>query len=133
MARPSADGDLDALLAGIARSLRRSSCASIPASPARVESRSGAAKRGVRTCASASERHATTGKQCGAPDVARVFLGRAQVARPALVHGTAGAAWAPDGDPRAIFAFKVKQDRIVEVQIIYNPKTIARLEVLLLD
>ena len=66
----------------------------------------------------------------GAADVARVFLGRAQAARPALVDGTPGAAWAPGGRPRAIFAFKVEQGRIVEVQFIADPKSIARLEVL---
>ena len=69
----------------------------------------------------------------GAPDVARVFLGSAQAARPALVDGTPGATWAPGGRPRAVWAFKVEQGRIVEVQVIADPKTIARLEVLLLD
>jgi RNA polymerase sigma factor (sigma-70 family) len=69
----------------------------------------------------------------GAADVARVFLGSAQVARPALVDGTPGAAWAPGGRPRAIWAFKVEEGRIVEVQFIADPKKIARLDVLLLD
>jgi RNA polymerase sigma-70 factor (ECF subfamily) len=69
----------------------------------------------------------------GAADVARVFLGSAQVARPVLVDGTPGAAWAPGGRPHAVWAFKVEQGRIVEVQFIADPKTIARLEVLLVD
>jgi RNA polymerase sigma factor (sigma-70 family) len=69
----------------------------------------------------------------GAADVARVFLGSAQAARPVLVDGTPGAAWAPGGRPRAVWAFKVEQGRIVEVQVIADPKTIARLEVLLVD
>jgi RNA polymerase sigma factor (sigma-70 family) len=69
----------------------------------------------------------------GAADVARVFLGSARAARPALVDGTPGAAWAPGGQPRAIWAFNVEQGRIVEVQFIGDPKTIARLDVLLLD
>jgi RNA polymerase sigma-70 factor (ECF subfamily) len=69
----------------------------------------------------------------GATDVARVFLGSAQVARPALVDGTPGAAWAPGGRPRAVWAFKVEQGRIVEVEFIVDPKTIARLEVMLVD
>jgi RNA polymerase sigma factor (sigma-70 family) len=69
----------------------------------------------------------------GAADVARVFLGSAQAARPALVDGTPGAAWAPGGHPRAIWTFKVEQGRIVEVQVVADPKTIARLEVLLVD
>jgi len=69
----------------------------------------------------------------GAADVARVFLGSAQVARPVLVHGTPGAAWAPGDRPRAIWAFKVEQGRIVEVQFVADPNSIARLEVLLVD
>ena len=73
------------------------------------------------------------GEVRGAADVARVFLGSAQAARPALVDGTPGATWAPGGRPRAIWAFKVDQGRIVEVQFVADPKTIARLDVLLLD
>jgi RNA polymerase sigma-70 factor, ECF subfamily len=69
----------------------------------------------------------------GAAVVGRVFLGSARAARPALVDGTPGAAWAPGGHPRAIWAFKVEQGRIVEVQVIADPKKIARLDVLLLD
>jgi len=69
----------------------------------------------------------------GAADVARVFLGSAQAARSVLIDGTPGAAWAPGGRPRAVWAFKVQQGRIVEVQFIADPKTIARLEVLLVD
>jgi RNA polymerase sigma factor (sigma-70 family) len=69
----------------------------------------------------------------GAADVARVFLGSARAARPALVDGTPGAAWAPSGRPRVIWTFKVEQGRIVEAQVIADPKTIARLEVLLVE
>ncbi len=69
----------------------------------------------------------------GAADVARVFLGSAQGARPVLVDGTPGAAWAPGGRPHAVWTFKVAQGRIVEVQVLADPKTIGRLEVLLVD
>ncbi|HEY5240925.1 MAG TPA: sigma-70 family RNA polymerase sigma factor [Polyangiaceae bacterium] len=69
----------------------------------------------------------------GAADVARVFLGSAQVARPALVDGAPGAAWAPGGRAHAVWAFKVAQGRITEVQFIADPNTIARLDVFLLD
>jgi RNA polymerase sigma factor (sigma-70 family) len=69
----------------------------------------------------------------GAADVSRVFLGSARAARPALVDGTPGAAWAPGGHPRAIWTIKVEQGRIVEAQVIGDPRTIARLEVVLLD
>jgi RNA polymerase sigma factor (sigma-70 family) len=69
----------------------------------------------------------------GAADVARVFLGSAQAARPVLVEGTPGAAWAPGGHTRAIWAFKVERGRIVEMQFLADPKAVARLDVLLLD
>jgi RNA polymerase sigma factor (sigma-70 family) len=69
----------------------------------------------------------------GAKGVARVFLGSARAAQPALVDGTPGAAWAPGGHPRVVWAFKVERGRIVEVQVIADPKAIARLEVLLID
>ncbi len=69
----------------------------------------------------------------GAADVARVFLGSARAARPALVDGTPGAAWAPGGHARAVWAFRVEQGHIVEIQCVADPKAIARLEVLLLD
>jgi ketosteroid isomerase-like protein len=69
----------------------------------------------------------------GATDVARVLLGRAQVARPVLVDGTPGAAWAPGGRARALFTFKVERGRIVEMQFVADPKSIARLDVVLLE
>jgi RNA polymerase sigma factor (sigma-70 family) len=69
----------------------------------------------------------------GAAEVARVFLGSARAARPVLVDGTPGAAWAPGGRARSVWTFKVEQGRIVELQVIADPKTIARLDVLLVD
>ncbi len=69
----------------------------------------------------------------GSAEVARAFLGRAQAAEHALIGGTPGAAWAPGGQARALFALKVEQGRIVEMQLLYDPKKIARLDVLLLD
>ncbi len=69
----------------------------------------------------------------GADDVARVFLGSAQAAQPALVEGTPGAAWAHGGRPRAVWTFKVERGRIASLQFIADPKAIARLEVLLID
>ncbi len=69
----------------------------------------------------------------GAADVARVFLGSARAAQPALVDGTPGAAWAHGGQARAVWTFRVEHGHIVEIQVIADPKAIARLEVLLLD
>jgi RNA polymerase sigma-70 factor (ECF subfamily) len=86
--------------------------------------------------AAAREAHGAprlTSEMRGAADVARVFLGRAQVARPALVDGTPSAVWVHDGRTRAVFALKVVQGRIVEVQLTVDPKSIDRLDVLLLD
>jgi hypothetical protein len=55
--------------------------------------------------------------------------GRAARAGRRHAWGRVGARW----PRRAIWAFKVEQRRIVEVQFIADPKAIARLEVLLLD
>jgi RNA polymerase sigma-70 factor (ECF subfamily) len=67
----------------------------------------------------------------GAAAVARVFLGAARAARSALVEGTPGAAWAPGGRPRAVWTFRVERGRIAEVQLIADPETLARVDVLL--
>lgn len=69
----------------------------------------------------------------GADAVARAFSGRARGAQPALVDGAAGAAWAPDGTPRAAFAFIVANGRIVEVEVIADPVSLADVEVEVLD
>src|SRR5260370_33640272 len=53
----------------------------------------------------------------GAHDVAGVFVGRARVARLALVDGSVGAVWAPSGKPRVVFPFKISGGPIVEVGI----------------
>ena len=67
----------------------------------------------------------------GSAEVARAFLGRAQAAELALIDGTPGAAWAPGGQARALFALKIEQGRIVEMQLLYDPKKIAQLDVFL--
>ena len=41
----------------------------------------------------------------GPREVGEVFRGRARAARPALIDGRAGLAWAPGGDPAALFVF----------------------------
>ena len=69
----------------------------------------------------------------GAAEVARVFLGSARAAQSTLVDGTPGAAWWHAGKARVVWTFKVVQGRIVELEVVANPKAIARLEVLLLD
>lgn len=69
----------------------------------------------------------------GAPEVARTFAGRARTARRALVDGTVGAVWAPEGRPRAVFDFTIVEGRIVAVELIADPLRLAQLEVTPLD
>jgi RNA polymerase sigma-70 factor (ECF subfamily) len=114
----SRDGNLDSLLAVLDPDVV------LRVDPVAVKAAAARAARGAPHL---------VGEVRGAAEVAQVFLGRAQVARPALIDGTPGAAWAPGGHPRAIWAFKVEQGRIVEVQFIADPKTIARLDVFLVD
>ncbi|WP_026874113.1 sigma-70 family RNA polymerase sigma factor [Jiangella gansuensis] len=70
----------------------------------------------------------------GASTVAATFSGRAQAARPAVVDGMAGAAWAPNGQPRAVFRFAfTAAGTISGIEIVTDPETVAGLEVTLLD
>ena len=54
----------------------------------------------------------------GPTEVATVFSGRARAARPALIDGWPGAAWAPRGVPAALFVFDIEDDVVVEVLMI---------------
>jgi len=69
----------------------------------------------------------------GSSAVAKTFSGRAQAARPALIDGAMGAAWAPGGQPRAAFGFTVTRGKIVEIEIVADPETLSRLDVKLLE
>jgi len=65
----------------------------------------------------------------GAEVVARVLVGTARGARPAIVDGAAGAAWAPGGQPRAAFAFTVLGGNVTEIEIFADPESLKHLEV----
>ncbi|KXF88055.1 RNA polymerase sigma factor [Rhodococcus ruber Chol-4] len=65
----------------------------------------------------------------GPHSVAEVFDGRAQAARAVLVDGMPGAAWAPGGRPRTVFAFTIEDDAIVEIEVVSDPEQLAALEV----
>ena len=70
------------------------------------------------------------------PDVglrADTFSGRARFARPALVDGAAGAAWAPAGRPRVVFGFTISGGKIVEIYILADPTRLGRLDLEILD
>lgn len=81
----------------------------------------------------AAVRAVAPGEVRGARAVAGTFSGRARAARPALVSGTAGAAWAPGGEPRVVFGFKIRGGKIVGIDLIADPERLRRLDVALLD
>ena len=65
----------------------------------------------------------------GARAVAAGLSGRARGARPAVVGGAPGAAWAPDGVVRAAFAFSFANGSIVAIDIIMDPAHLRALDV----
>jgi RNA polymerase sigma-70 factor, ECF subfamily len=69
----------------------------------------------------------------GAAEAATTFAGRARAARPALVDGLVGLAWAPGGRPRVVFDFTTENGRIVAIDLIADPASLGELELELLD
>ena len=67
----------------------------------------------------------------GARRVAETFVGRAQAAQHALLDGVPGLAWAPAGEPRAVFRFAFAAGRITSIDVIAHPSSLASLEILL--
>jgi len=65
--------------------------------------------------------------------VAGTFFGRAQAAQPALVDGAVGAVYAPGGLPRAVFGLTIDRGRIVAIEVLSDPETLAELDVIILD
>lgn len=68
----------------------------------------------------------------GADAVARIFSGRAAAARPALIDGTVGAAYAVAGRPVSVFRLAIVGDRIIGVEVVADPSRVAELDVELL-
>ncbi len=60
----------------------------------------------------------------GADAVARVFAGRAKVARLSLVDGLAGAVVSVGGRPTAVFGFTVRDGRVVGIELLCDPQTL---------
>jgi RNA polymerase sigma-70 factor (ECF subfamily) len=110
----SRDGDFSALLALLDPDVvLRADAAAVEASVARAAAGAPPLK---------SEVH-------GGEAVAEVFRGRAAAARPALVDGVPGLVFAPGGKPYAVFDFVVEEGRIVEIGLIVDAQSIARLDV----
>jgi RNA polymerase sigma factor (sigma-70 family) len=69
----------------------------------------------------------------GARSVAAVFAEYAGGARPALVGGLAGAAWAPGGRTRVAYVFTVADGTITAIDRVANPERLRELEPVILD
>jgi RNA polymerase sigma factor (sigma-70 family) len=74
-----------------------------------------------------------TGEVRGAAAVAEVFVGRARVARLALVDGLVGAIWAPGGRPRVVFGFTITDGRIAHIDILADPDHLDQLDLIPID
>jgi RNA polymerase sigma factor (sigma-70 family) len=69
----------------------------------------------------------------GAPAVAETFSGRARAARPALVNGAVGLVWASGGRPHVVFLFTITRGKIVEIDMVAEPKQLDQLDVSIRD
>lgn len=69
----------------------------------------------------------------GAEAVVQTFVGRAKSARPALVGGVPGLAWAPGGELRVAFRMTFAGDRIASIDLIADPEEVARLGVVIVE
>jgi len=68
----------------------------------------------------------------GAKAVADTFKGRAQAAQPALVNGAAGLVWLAGGEPRVVFEFTTRGEKIVEIDLLADPERLRQVDVLVL-
>jgi RNA polymerase sigma factor (sigma-70 family) len=69
----------------------------------------------------------------GASAVAGTFSGRAKAAQLAIIDGVPGAVWAPNAQPKVVFAFSISGERIVGIEMLAEPARIAELDVVVLD
>lgn len=64
-------------------------------------------------------------------EVVATFFRRASGARPAFVDGSAGMAWVQSGRLRVVFRFTVSGDRIVGIDLIGDPASLAGIDLIL--
>src|SRR6266567_2601361 len=69
----------------------------------------------------------------GAQAVAKLFSGRAQAARAALVNGAVGVVVAPRGRLFLVLGLKISAGKISEVEVIADPARLRRLDLAVLD
>ncbi len=65
----------------------------------------------------------------GATAVLNTFLGRAAGARPAIINGVAGAAWAPGGQIRAVISFTVVEGKVTAIDLVADRERLDQLDV----
>jgi RNA polymerase sigma-70 factor (ECF subfamily) len=65
----------------------------------------------------------------GATAVAERFQGQAQGAQVALIDGVPGGAWVIGGIPRVLFAFTIRDDRVVEIELVADPERLSRMRI----
>ncbi len=68
----------------------------------------------------------------GAPAVAKLFAGRAQAAKPALVNGEVGVIVAPRGQLFLVFVPTIAHGKIVKIEVIAEPERLDRLDIAVL-
>ncbi|MEZ0471227.1 sigma-70 family RNA polymerase sigma factor [Luteimonas salinilitoris] len=74
-----------------------------------------------------------TAEARGPGAIVETFLGRAQAAQPALIDGAAGAVYAPEGQPRVVFAFRFSGGKVAGIDVVADPARIGQLDVAILD
>ena len=69
----------------------------------------------------------------GAAAVAGTFSGRARAAQPAILNGAVGLVWAPHGQPRVAFGFRIMRGKIVEIDLVADPERLRQLDLVILN
>jgi RNA polymerase sigma factor (sigma-70 family) len=67
----------------------------------------------------------------GREAVAGVFAGHAAAAQGALIDGHPGAVWAPGGRAQAAFVMRWSEGRIVEIELVADPRRLRTLQIVL--
>ena len=57
----------------------------------------------------------------------------ARAAVPALIDGAVGLVWAPGGRPRVAFAFTLRGDKVVAIDLVADPERLGRLDLVILE
>jgi hypothetical protein len=58
---------------------------------------------------------------------------RSAILRPALINGAAGVVVMMNGKPFAVMGFIVVQGKIVEIDVMFDPERLSRLDLAVLD